>query len=273
MLESSTLRPGFLVSLKTSVKGNVSYFKTTIEDDHLVESGAKVAVWETKRNVEDPAEHEKAKQVRNKAGAIIRAVCSATAFGLLCPEDRADALEKAIKEARVMADAFNREATITQIGIYVITGRVAQNDVEAVRAINSEIRELMEDMEEGLKNLNVVQVRNAANKAKGIGQMLSADASQRVQNAIDVARKSARAIVAAGEGVAVEIDLQAIKQIEQQRTAFLELDDTAAVAAVVETGRAVELDHDPIEDGLTDEERAQGFKPAYPNDVVPDIEL
>ena len=39
-MQTNTLRPGLLVSLKTSIRGNVSYQYRDIEPEHLVENGA-----------------------------------------------------------------------------------------------------------------------------------------------------------------------------------------------------------------------------------------
>ena len=208
----STLRPGLLVSLKTSVTGNVSYFKKTIEADHVTPTGEALAIWETERKIADPEEHERACTARNAASHAIRVVCSKSAFGLLCPEEKSAKLDTAIAEARQIASEFNATAKMTQLGVYVVCGRVAQDDVEAVRAINSEVRDLIADMETGLRNLDVKAVRAAAQKAKGLGQMLSDNVSDKIKDAIETARKSARQIVKAGEGVAVEVDLVAIKQ-------------------------------------------------------------
>ena len=84
-MEVSTLRNGLLVSLKTSVTGNVSYIKRDIETDHVTEDGHLAAKWETERTIVDPGEHEAAIKVRSKARALVTGVCVASAFGLLCP--------------------------------------------------------------------------------------------------------------------------------------------------------------------------------------------
>jgi outer membrane receptor protein involved in Fe transport len=246
-VQYSTLRPGLLVSLKTSVQGNVSYAKRTIEADHVTPTGAKLEVWETERRVAAPEEHERACKARNAAGSVIRSVCSTTAFGLLCPEDKAAQLEEAIGRAREIAAEFNATATVSQLGVYVITGRVAQDDVEAVRAIKSEVRELMESMQNGIKTLDVKAVRAAAIKARSIGQMLSDDASDKIKVAIDLARKSANAIAKVGEGVSQEIDLETVKKIEQQRVAFLDLtgDDHDGITAVSPAAAARAVDFGP----------------------------
>lgn len=237
-----TLRPGLLVSLKTSISGNVSYAKKTIEENHIGDDGAARERWETERTVTDPADLERAQKARSRANTLIRGVCAHSAFGLLCPHDRAADLEKAVTEARAVADAFNRTSNLSRVSVYVITGKIAADDAEAVKAIKSEIRELMEDMERGVRNTNVKTIRDAADKAKQLGAMLSADGQARVEIAIEVARKAARQIAKAGETAAVEIDRLTIQKIASQRTAFLDLEEQGTIQAPAGASRALDLE-------------------------------
>lgn len=220
----TTLRPGLLVSLKTSISGNVKYDRIDIEPDHRTETGEKLARWETKRVINDPDEHEKAVIVRGKCRSLITSVCSTSAFGLLCPDTRTEDLDKAIRAANILADAFNQQASLTKIGVFVITGRVAADDVQAVRAINSEVRDLLDTMENGIQNLDVEAVRNAATKAKQIGQMLTPSAAKKIEATIENVRSLARRMVKAGEQAAQEIDEATLRQLRESRTAFLDLD-------------------------------------------------
>lgn len=241
-INTSTLRPGLLVSLKTSVTGNVNYTKRIIESPHRTKRGEEKASWETSRTIADPVEHEASKAARSKVRSLVSGVCAFSSFGLMCPEDRTDELEAAIKAAREVADEFNAKAKLSRVYVYVITGRIAPDDVEAVKAINSEVRELLKDMEEGLKNLDVKVVRDAASRARSIGSMLTPASQTRIQMAIDAARKAARDIVKAGEQGAVEIDKRAIRTITESRTMFLDLDEEKEVAAPKAKARAVEFD-------------------------------
>lgn len=238
---SNTLRPGLLVSLKTSCRGNVRYDKVDIETNTRTEDGKAKARWETTRTIADPAEYELARKVQTRATHAIRSVCTLSAFGLLCPEGNADVLENAIRDAQKIVDEFNQQAQLTRVHVYVMTGRIAQDDVEAVRAINSEVRELMDDMASGIERLDVKAIRSAAGKAKQLGSMLSTDAEARVRIAIDTARAAAKKIVAAGEAAAVEVDKVAVRKITDQRTAFLDLRDIDEVAAPSAEGRAIDL--------------------------------
>lgn len=241
-LQVSTLRPGILVSLKTSVWGNVSYAKKTIEADHRTKDGKKKARWETERTISDPAEFEAARKARSTARTIVGAVCSHSAFGLLCPEDRIDELEAAVKEAREVADAFNATAKLTRVSVFVISGKIAADDVEAVKAIKSEVRDLLDDMRQGIKDLDVKKVRDAADRARDIGQMLTPGARARIDEAIAAARATARKIVKAGEQAAVEIDRKTVRAITEARTAFLDLDDETEAKAPVARTRTVDLE-------------------------------
>lgn len=244
MLKVSTLRPGLLVSLKTSLRGNVQYVRRDVEEEHVTADGGQVAKWETERTIADAAEYEAARKAQHKASAIIRGVCARSAFGLLCPEADASKLEQAIADANKVADEFNKGAKLSRLSVYAITGRIAPDDAEAVRAINSEVRELMGDMQDGVKKLDAKAIREAASKAQGIGTMLSTDARERVAAAIKAARAAARKIVKAGEQAAQEIDLQTIKAIAKARTAFLDLDESSAVAAPAAEERAIDLPSD-----------------------------
>lgn len=242
MMNISTLRPGLLVSLHTGLRGNVSYRSREIEADHIDLDGARKAAWETHRTIEHPREHEEAVKIRGKARSLISGVCSPSSFGLLCPESSRELLTEAIADARALIDEFNANASVTRVSFSILIGRVAADDVEAIRAINGEVRDLLTAMERGLKNLDVEAVRDAANKAKALSSMLSPEAATRAQKAIDVARNAARRIVKAGEAAAVEIDEATMRTIQQSRAAFIDLEDTSEVQEPIVTGRAIDLD-------------------------------
>ena len=240
-INTSTLRPGLLVGLSTSISGNVKYRTQVIEEDHLTDDGAEAARWETERTITDPAEHEAAKKARSKARNAIVRTCAASAFGYLCPENKIADLEAGVAEARRVADLFNSTATVTRLTVNVLTGRIASDDVEAVKAINSEVRDLLSQMERGIQRVDVQAIREAADKAKSLGSMLSPDASARVQQAVDVAREQARRFVKAGEQAAAEIDQATIAKLTESRAAFLDFDDARAVQAPEEIGLGLDL--------------------------------
>src|SRR5262245_52984938 len=237
----STLRPGFLVSVKTSVTGNVRYRTFELEQDHITVEGERRARWETERVITDPEEHERAVKARSLARSAVQTVCAHSAFGLLCPEANQDKLAAAVAKARDIADAFNATAGVTRVSVNVLVGKIAPDDVEAVKAINSEIRDLVDTMSEGLASLDVQKVRDAANKARSISSMLDANAGERVAKAIEVARRAARDIVKAGEEGAVAIDEVAIKRLSEARLSFLDIDSAAPVGEAEGGARGVDL--------------------------------
>jgi hypothetical protein len=243
-LKASTLRPGLLVNLKTSKRGNVKYDRQIIERTKITAAGEEKEKWQTERTITDPEENELASRVQSKAGSIVRSVCATSAFGLLCPEADAEELNKAIAEARALCQAFNDEAKLTRVSVYVMVGKIAADDVEAVRAINSEVRDLMDKMTEGMRNLNIAAIREAASAATKITPMLTGDAQVRAESAIKIARDVARQIKKAGTQAAQEIDRGAIRKIIEQRTAFLDVDDATEIASPVERGVAVDLNDD-----------------------------
>lgn len=242
-LAPSTLRPGLLISLTSRLIGNIHYEKENLR--HKKTAGGEEAEWKTKRTIQDLQEHLAGRKAQSAARSCITRVCSKTAFGLLCPEAKAKELEAAIADARKLTDAFNRKAKLSNLQVYVIAGKVSPDDVEAVRAINGEVRGLIKAMEDGIKNLDVEAVRAAANDARRIGTMLSSDASGRIKEAIDQARTAARKIVKAGETAAGTVDQEVLKNLERSRTSFLDMDGgVGAAVPEAEAGRALDLTPD-----------------------------
>lgn len=239
---NTTIRPGLLVAVKTSIKGNVSYKKSPTEVKRA-EDGGEIAEWDTERTIKDAAEQEAASKTRSRARSLIAGVCSVTDFGFLCPLIARPDLDKAVAEASKLCADFNATSKVTKIRFGAVCGMIAQDDYQAVRALRREVTELLTDMTEGLKNLDVNTVREAAGRAKQLGQMLSAEAQVRLEMAIKQARDSAKKIVAAAEQGAAEIDKTTIARLTECRTAFLDIDDNGAtdVASPMTQGRAVDL--------------------------------
>lgn len=242
---STTLRPGLLVALKTSITGNVTYQKTELAPEFVDTDGTMRAKWETEKTVKDAAEHERAVRVRSRARSIVTSVCSATAFGLLCPEIAEDKLIAALSEARAKCDEFNATATVTRIWFAAVSGRVASDDLEAVKAINNEVRQLMTEMEQGVAKLDVKTIRDAAARTKELGSMLTPAAQARITIAIEAARGVATKIKAAGETAALVVDRQVLQTLAECRTAFLDLDEVKEVAAPAVTAAALDFEPAP----------------------------
>lgn len=236
----TTIRPGLLVAVKTSIKGNVSYKKS---DTHVVtlEDGVEQAKWDTERRIKNAAEQEAATKVRSKARGFIASVCSTTDFGFLCPLNAKPELDKAIVEARKVCEAFNDTSTVTKIRFAAVTGTIAQDDYQAVRALRREVTELITDMKDGLENLDVSTVREAAKRAKQLGQMLSPEAQVRLELAIKAVRENITKIVAAGDTGAAEIDRRTIEALTEARTAFLDLDGADDIVQPAAEGRTVDM--------------------------------
>ena len=89
--------------------------------------------------------------------------------------------------------------------------------------------------------MDVKAVREAATRARSLGAMLSEDASEQVQDAIQMARRAARAIVKAGEEGEVEISREALDTLARARTSFLDLDEAREVAVPTTVGRGIDL--------------------------------
>lgn len=248
---TSLIRPGLLVSLKSSVEGGVQYTRRNLEDE-TTDTGAAHTKWETDKLVDDPEEHDRASKVRSKALSEIRGVCSHTAFGLLCPESFEAKLDEAVARARAIVAEHNATAQRTFVEIYCLKGRIASSDEEAARAIGSEVAGLIDAMNRAIDKLDPEAIRAAADKARSISTVLDEAQAAKVSDAIAQARKAARTIVKRiekdGENAAFVLkDIQR-GDIEKARIAFLDLDtpevaaDAPPSAPAVDVNRLASLD-------------------------------
>lgn len=250
-MQTTIIRPGLLVSLKTNVRGGVTYQKRTIEADHAI-GAARVATWETTREIADADEHAAAIVARGKARTAVARICCASTFGLLCPQAREAELREAIDDAQRIADAHNTGAKCTRLEVFVITGRIADNDEQAARAISSEVRDLIAAMESGVRAADPESIREAANKARALSGMLSADAQTAVSKAIAEVRSIARDIVRrvekSGEQAATIVQGLRLESLQAARFAVLDIiepdADADAGEALPLAGRSLDFEPD-----------------------------
>lgn len=230
-MKASLIRPGLLVSFKTTVRGGVTYDKREIEAEHSVDTGALVARWETTREIADPAEHEAAISTRSKIRVVLLRHCCVSSFGYLCPEPNEARLAEAIEEAQRLADEHNGKARSTRVEFGLIMGRIADSDEQAVRAIGGEVRDLIEAMERGVRAADPDAIREAANRARAVAGMLSPDAQRKVSDAIKEVRSIAREIVRrvekAGETAAQVVDGVKLDALTAARFAVLDIEPAA----------------------------------------------
>jgi hypothetical protein len=220
-MNTTTIRPGFLIALKTSVRGGVHY------DHEGREAEGNVERWTTIKTVEDPDEHDRACKVRGAAARQVRRLCSSTSFGLLCPVGVEGALDAAVASARALVRSHNEGARYTHVTFYVLKGRIADSDEEAARAIADEVGELLARMNGAIDRLDPKAIRDAASKAREMTAMLDDAAAETVAEAIKQARKAARQIVARVQekGEAAQVVLADIQRgaLEKARIAFLDV--------------------------------------------------
>lgn len=191
------LRPGLLVSLNTSMHGNVRYSLSDIEYERDGKREKRKGISE--REIADTAEHEKGKQVRSAATYTVKKLCTATLHGLMCPvEDRAK-LEAAIKDAENLVATFNDEAKVTTIGFHVAIGTMEPGDLRMLRSVQREIASLVRAMDDGIRAKDADAIRDAAVKAKAIAAMLeTSDSKTELIKSVSRAREAATSIAKTG---------------------------------------------------------------------------
>lgn len=251
-MNTQVMRPGILVALKTNVNGGMSYSRNIVESSE----DDKVMKWETTRYMDDPEERKLAGETAGKASRLISKLCVRTTFGLLCPTEREAELDEAVTEMRAVVGAWNETARYSFIHCSAIKGRIADNDEEAIRAIVQEARELLDRMDKGLDESDVKLIRDAANKAKKLSEMMVPGTGDQIDDALAAARRAARAIVKQAEStnqrVAAAIVSAEREAFDAARVRFIETSDEvidSLPSVDLQRAASIELDDDVAEVG------------------------
>ena len=287
MTRATIIRPGYLVSLRTQVTGGRDYARKDLERGRE-DTGEQVSRWETTCKIADPEEYERVQKARAEASRLIRNSCAITPFGLLCSVSAESDLDKAISEAKALVSACNAKSAHSMIVINVLKGRIADNDVEAARAIGVEVRGMLDEMGRAIDKLDPAAIRDAATRAKQMARMLAPEQAAKVTDAIKAAREAAKAIVkrveGAGEEGAVVLDnlMSERAVINAARFDFLDLEDSAPIEQLpsVNVQRFDDLEdatdetkpRDPTETDATDGTDAREVLAAMPTSQL-EIEL
>lgn len=252
-MSTQTIRPGILVALKTSVRGGVRYERTQLSVD--IDNAER---WETTKIVNNPEELAAASKARSEAANMVMRACNRTSFGLLCPERYEPELDAAIIRAQDIVDQFNQTARYTHVSIYVLKGRVAASDEVAAQAIAAEVTDLITAMGKGIEEMDPKAVRDAAGKARQMLNVLTDENAERVEVAIEAARKAARDIVRRiekkGEEAAVVLADIDRSQIDAARIAFLDLSQATPAANAEPSMPAVDVQRIAAMDWTDEEE-------------------
>lgn len=211
---NTIIRPGFLIVLKTSLIGNISYHKQVLEREHIDADGSEKARWETQRVIGDREEHNAGRKAQADARVKITAICTNTAFGLLCPAEKEQELRQAIREAKEVEAAFNRSARLSRINVYTIVGKIEAERFDVVSAMAAEAKDLLGAIQAGIRNRNAGEIRTAANELRRLSDMFSENGRQKLQEALNAGRGAARKIVKTPEGPAHELEGQALTIVD-----------------------------------------------------------
>jgi hypothetical protein len=194
-MERRIIKPSILVGLKSTISGGIKYNRTDLERSRVDDNGTERAKWETTRLIDNKEEYEEAVKVRGKAVSNIRRLCTPFELGLVCLVDRIEELEEAIVESKQMVREFNDKSTYSRINIFPSTWEARDNGEDAVRQLSAEVAKIIEEMQTGIDNFDVKNIRKAANKARSLAGVLEKEQEDILNEAISQARKAARMFV------------------------------------------------------------------------------
>ena len=188
-----TLKPGYLISVKTELRGGIQYLREDIRKEELP-NGAEEQEWKTIKKIEDSEEFKKATLLRAKVASMISSKCKLTPFGLICSEEDLPIVEKAAELGELMIEEFNATAKHTIIRLNFLPALITSDEETAARNIAKQMRALAADMKNAVRQGDVEAIREAAKKAAMMRDLLGEEERTRVSLAVKEARDAARLI-------------------------------------------------------------------------------
>ena len=220
--ETALLKPGRMVSLRSTVRGGVEYDREDLPTacdcaladgpraevrgpDHATScpmgEGEAVKAWKTVRRIKDPVEWKRAKAVRGRAVAKVWHACVFTEFGLVLPDDRRAKFEEILTEQRQLVHEHNKTTQHTHVTLRVLRSRL-ERDEETETSLAAEVDEVVEDMEACAAASDVDGARKTALKAQKLTAIFSSDVAARVMEKVKAARDAATAAAKAARDAA-----------------------------------------------------------------------
>jgi hypothetical protein len=243
------IRPGYLISLKTSIQGGPRYTHNPLESSAASSDGPEIEKFITTKTTEDPEEYKRAVKLRGKARGLVESVLIPSDFGLLCLKAKKERYDEALKEAKEYIEFFNNTSRTCHIAIRSIAGEIVESDTEANQSIVGELRDLLTTVQNGVTEMDVKKIRAAADKLKDVGAMLDEDNQRKVVGAVKEAREVANQIAKMARKKATDIGdyVQTIKlkAVDEARFTFLDMDGPAEVsgdALPMAPGRVLDIE-------------------------------
>ena len=192
----SLLRPGVFVALHTEVEGGVTRTKRDLDaSDVQATAPAASTVRKTETTTIVDADYHAANNLRSEARSLISRVCVASKVGLLCPHGRVAELEQAIETARALVDEHNAKESSSKVGLYVACFETASNEEEVARAVASQMRGVLERMDQAIAKLDPDAIAAAATEARKLAATVAPEQAAKVQQAIDTARTARKDLI------------------------------------------------------------------------------
>lgn len=221
------LRPGFLVCFSTRVENGVEHLKSQVREEVLPD-GAVRKEWQAATIIHDPEEFKAVSVLRSRVRNIMKGVTTNTGFALMCPREDEQRLSAAITEMDALALGWNETSKVYKLRVSTVLAEIAENKADAIKAIKSEVVDLLARMEAATRAGSVRDIRAAANEAAQKVALLdleSEDGDDEIAQALAVARGVARKIVKrvekGGEDLAAVLEQQNLEPIAAARLRFI----------------------------------------------------
>ncbi len=216
--------PGTLVTETVSIRGGVHYDREY--EQSYFDDKAQIREWKTVSRVENVKERAVAQNLRTKIYTMIRQHCVKTPVGLICPDEKKDALNQALLDVDVERDKFNDLATTCRVVTHHACFPVKADNYRTLAAIMDQIADVATRVNQAVTTDDLETLRQAPRRwLKG----MKPDAILLLED------KQKNAIVARVRAELIRSAIRDIKGVE----ALLPEDATDKALAIVNQSRKI----------------------------------
>jgi hypothetical protein len=211
------INPCLLVLDKIRVDRAVSYDREEL-DTRMNDDGSEDKEWKTRRHYKNRAETERANQLYNQLRYKLRAVCTATEIGFLCPESKEADLRRVIDECKQMVEEANTGFTHCNVRLRIVCTRIEPSNTDGVEMLKETIRDMTNEVRNALGDFDAKKAKQMLKTTQGFADMI-ADPAQRQE--------------------LMKVRAEAKMLADQMQKVILEFDGNVANAVASQEGTAI----------------------------------
>jgi hypothetical protein len=194
------------------------------------------AEWKGEKTVYNKDELKMGSNILARCSRAVAEECYPSALGMICPIDRESALQEIVDRCRTEVRDFNAKSVFTKLEYQILIFKFSQDQASlSADLILNDIQATFADLKDAIEKMDYKQIRDTLVRFRGLEKVLPAGTAEKLESAVEQARKIARDIKRRVEKKGEQIEEIrteiSTNEIDLARIAFLETEESPAEKA------------------------------------------